>query len=96
MDITARRMSNNVGNQSTLQVVLDFILQFFKDGWPMISAIAIGWKTIDKVAEWWAKKQDARLRLLISQEVKPQISELHESIDRLTKMIGSLEAKIKP
>jgi len=85
------KMSNNVGNQTTLQVVLDFILQFFRDGWPMITAIGIGWKVIDKIAEWWAKKQDARLNLLIDAKIVP----LQESIDRLTKMIGLLEQKIK-
>lgn len=85
-------MANNVDHQTTLQVVLDFILQFFKDGWPMITAIGIGWKVIDKVAAWWAKKHDARLNSLIDAKIVP----LQDSIDRLTKMIGVLEQKLKP
>ena len=84
------KMANNVG-QTTLQMVL----QFIKDSLPMIGGIIAVWKTIDEIARWYSKKQEAQLKELISSEVTPQILELHNSIDRLTKMIGALEQKIK-
>lgn len=83
-------MTNPV-QQSTISQVL----QFIKDCLPMIGGIIAVWKTIDEVAKWYSKKQEAQLKALIASEVSPQIKELHDSIDRLTKMIGSLEAKIK-
>ena len=90
MVITEKIMSNNV-EQTNLQLVF----QFIKDCLPMVGGIIAVWKTIDEIAKWYSKKQEAQLKALISSEVTPQIKELHDSIDRLTKMIGALEAKIK-
>ena len=91
MAILERHIMTNPVGQSTVQQ----ILQFIKDCLPMIGGIIAVWKTIDEVAKWYAKKQEAQLKALIASEVTPQINELHASIDRLTKMIGALEQKIK-
>lgn len=88
MDISAKNIMANEVGQSTLTQ----LLQFVKDSLPMIGGIIAVWKTIDEIAKWYSKKQEAQLNSLIDAKIVP----LQDSIDRLTKMIGVLEQKIKP
>ena len=81
-------MDNNV-QQSVLQQVF----QFIKDSLPMIGGIIAVWKTIDEIAKWYSKKQEAQLKALIKTEVSPQIDNLTHAINDLREEIGKLKIK---
>lgn len=76
--------------QSTLIIVL----QFIKDSLPMLGGIIAVWKTIDEVAKWYSRRQEAKLKELIKSEVYPEIQLLRESIDALREEIGRLKGKL--
>ncbi len=79
-------MANNV-EQTTLQQVF----QFIKDSLPMIGGIIAVWKTIDEIAKWYSKKQEAQLKALIDAQVTPQITQLTHAINDLREEIGKLK-----
>lgn len=88
MDILAKStMTNPVGQVSTLTQVL----QFIKDSLPMIGGIIAVWKTIDEIAKWYSKKQEAQLKALIDIQVTPQIESLTKAINELREEIGRLK-----
>lgn len=68
-------------------------LNFIKDSWPMIGGIVGMWKVIDEAAKYFSKKQEAKLRELIKEEVNPQVSNLISAINELREEIGRLKVK---
>ena len=91
MDISATTKMPVSSTPSTLTLVL----QFIKDSWPMIGGIVAIYKVIDKVAEYYSKKQETKLRELIKAEVTPELESLKNGMEELTKSIWALEQKIQ-
>lgn len=87
---TSMKMQSNMA-PNTGEDNLTVILQFLKDSWPMIVAMFSIYQIVDRVAKYYAKKQDARLRELIQAEVTPQITNLTEAINALREEIGKLK-----
>jgi len=69
------------------------ILDFIKDITPYLTTGAILWKIIDKVFAYYSAERDAQLRLIVKDEMEPQIDNLSNKIEDLSKAIWALKNK---
>lgn len=69
------------------------ILDFVADITPYLSVTALLYKLIDKVSSYYSAQQDAKLREIVKDEMEPQISNLSDKIEDLSKAIWALKNK---
>lgn len=67
-------------------------LQFIEDLLPWATIFGLVFKAIEMVFKYFSQAQDARLRGIIQQEVKPDITNLTTAINELRESIWELKA----
>lgn len=69
------------------------ILDFIKDITPWLTTGAILWKVIDKVFSYYSAEREAQLRLIVKDEIRPEIDNLSKKISELSEAIWALKNK---
>lgn len=66
-------------------------VQFIEDLLPWATIFGLLFKALDLVFKYFSQAQDMRLRNIIQQEVKPDITKLTKAIDELRESIWDLK-----
>jgi len=92
MDITNKAMPEPHDSYN----YVEHIIQFIKDIAPFGTATWVSYLMIKYVYKYKTEGREEAINKMIDARVSPEITDLKDSIERLTKSIGALERKITP
>lgn len=69
------------------------VLKTITDVTPWLVIGSLIWKGIDKVFQYFSEARDAELRKIVHEEMKPQIDNLSDKIEDLSKAIWNMTNK---
>lgn len=74
---------------------VDHVIQFIKDIAPFGSAVWISRIFIDRIFKEREIRQNKRLREIAEEVMRPEIADLKDSIEKLTKAFGAVEVQLR-
>jgi predicted ribosome quality control (RQC) complex YloA/Tae2 family protein len=73
---------------------LEHTIQFIKDIAPFGTAFGIAWKFIHELFKYYSDRRMSELKKIVQDEMKPQIENLTEKIDKLGDAINTIKYKL--